>query len=277
VMLQEDARLLGEQIVLVPALRLDWSEGFGETWLPSVGIVVAPVPWLRVRANLQRSYRVPDFEELYFPDKGYQRGNPDLQPERARNFDAGLELGMAHVGPLTDLRFAAGWFQQDIDESIVWMQISPDTVAPRNTGAARARGVELALAFAWTSYLRLSANHTELSAEIETGGPLPGRADRETFARAELGSPSLWKCVAELQRTGEIPVSPAGGRLLPARSVWNASAALNLARIPPLRGSPLRKLWLVAELRNLADVAVRDSLVAPQPGRNGSLGVEAEW
>ena len=38
-----------------------------------------------------------------------------------------------------------------------------------------------------------------------------------------------------------------------------------------------RRLWLHAALENIADVAIRDSLSFPQPGRSLRFGVEAEW
>jgi len=130
-----------------------------------------------------------------------------------------------------------------------------------------------------TKYLRLSANHTGLDTEsLTTGLPLPGRPDIETNFRAEIGAVRSWKLVAELQHTGEIPVSASGARFLPARSVWNASASLNLAAFPPLGpNGVLRSLWLVLALNNIGDVAVRDLLYLPQPGRNGYIGVEVDW
>jgi outer membrane cobalamin receptor len=279
VMASDDLGWLGDRILLVPALRYEWSQDFGSEWLPGLGVVLAPVSWLRLKANVQRSYRLPDFDELYLPDKGFIRGNPDLVPELALNADAGLELIADRLGPIRDLVFSGGLFLQEIDESIVWMPISPFTVAPQNTGPARVRGYELALRFGVTRYLRLSANHTGLDSEsLTTGRPLVGRADNETNFRVEVGPAQVWKLVAELQRTGEIPVSASGQRRLPARSVWNTSASLNLAQLPGLRLDRwTNDLWLFATLTNVGDVAVRDVLSFPRPGRSGYLGMEMQW
>jgi vitamin B12 transporter len=277
--LQEEAAFWGQRLTFVPAVRLEWNEGLGERWLPSLGIVAAPVPWLRIKGNVQSAYRVPSFNELYFPDKGYIRGNPNLAPESGRSADIGLDLILARLGPILDLSFSAAFFVQKIEDSIVWVPISPFTDAPVNMGPAKLHGYELALAFGVTEYLRLSANHTGLRSESSvTGLPLPGRAENETFFRAQLGPPGIWKLTAELHRLGEIPVSASGSRLLPARSVWNASASLNLAGIPGVGLDRfVDELWLYVTLNNISDIAVRDLLFAPQPGRSGYLGMEIQW
>jgi vitamin B12 transporter len=274
--LQDSAAFFDRRLTLVPGVRMDWAEGFGASWLPSVGLVVSPVAWLDVVANANRSYRVPNFNELFYPDKGYIRGNPDLDPEDSINFDAGLELGPFGFGLLRDLRLTSSVFLQEIDESIVWMKVSPFTVMPVNTGEARVRGVEVALAFGLTDYLRLSGNYTKLDAEsTNTGLPLVGRPDAEAYARIELGPRDHFKLTGELEYSGEIFVSPGGALRIGARSVWNASAAWNLARLDALGLDRfVDSLWIHVTLNNLSDVAVRDLLFAPQPGRAGYIGVE---
>lgn len=279
VALREESSWWEERIAVVPGIRLEWVQGIGETWLPALGVVLTPLPWLRVQGNVQRSFRAPSFDELYLPDKGFIRGNPDLRPEEARNADVGLVLSLARLGPLADLRLEGSLFQQDIDDSIVWIPVSPRTVEPNNTGPARVRGYELALELSWTRFVRLRANHTGLETEsLTTGLPLPGRTDDETFVRLEIGERGRWKLVGEMQRTGTIPVSPSGAIRLPARIVWSGSAAVNLAAFSALRmPERLRELWLYATLTNIGDVAVRDALFFPQPGRSGFLGAEVEW
>jgi vitamin B12 transporter len=279
VLLQEEARLFDDRIAVVPGVRLDWTEGVGNVWLPSLGVILEPLSWLRIRGGVERSYRVPALDELYYPDKGFIRGNPDLLPELARNADVGAELSLRSLGPLRDLRFYGGFYQQDVENSIVWTTVSPRTVAPINTGPARVRGWELAASLALTDYLRLSANHTDVDARSSsTGRRLPGRADHETFFRTEVGPVELWKLMAELQDTGEIVVSESGNRTLPARSVWNLAASLNLAGLPVLGLDRwLTKLWLFAQINNVGDVSVRDALSFPQPGRNAHMGLEIEW
>jgi len=265
--------------LLVPALRGEATEGFDFQWIPAIGARLEPWDWLRLRANAGRAYRTPDFEELYHPDQGFLRGNPDLEAEDAWTFDAGLELALAQVWRVEDIHLAASWFRRDIDDSIVWVQINPTTIAPINTGDAAMQGVELALSFRITDYVRVNLNHTELDSERDaTGDDLPGVPKRESFARVQLGPPDLLKLVGEWQRTDDLLVTEGGGRYLPDRSVWNASLSLNLAALRWLRLERWSNaLWFYVEGNNLSDEAVRDTLAFPQPGRNFAVGFEASW
>ncbi len=279
VMLAEDARFFDEWLTIVPALRLDWTQGFGATWLPSLGAVISPLRWIRLKSNIEKSFRTPSFDELFYPDKGFIEGDPNLSAESARNADVGLELVFARVGPIRNARLSGGFFHQQINESIVWMQVSPNKVMPVNTGEVQIQGYEVGLSLSLTTYLTLSANRTGLTATgSNTGAPLVGRAESETNFRAELGRGQAWKLVAELQHTSEIPTAANGSSILPARSVWNANAAVDLVHLSMLGlDRRLTKLWLFVQLNNIGDVAVLDGLYFPQPGRNGHLGLEVEW
>ncbi|MFL2937022.1 MAG: TonB-dependent receptor plug domain-containing protein [Myxococcota bacterium] len=279
VVVRDHISLWEDRIALVPGLRFEWNQGFDDQWLPAFGAVITPLPWLRIRGNIQKSYRAPGFDELYLPDKGFIAGNPDLEAESARNADVGVEVIVDEWGPLHSVRASLGYFQQDIDNSIAWVPVSPVKVMPVNTGAARVRGVETSLSFALTRFVRFTANYTGLDAENRaTGGPLAGRADAEADVRVEVGESDRYKCVAEYQYTGAIPASASGQISLPARSVWNGQLGLNLAAFPviPLPSS-IRSFWLYASLENISDVAIRDAIYFPQPGRNGHLGMEVEW
>ena len=79
---------------------------------PAQGITDGQV--LRLKGNVERSYRVPTFDELYL-DEGTLRGNPDLRPEDAVNFDLGVELSRARWGPVSRLRLEVVGFWNDKD------------------------------------------------------------------------------------------------------------------------------------------------------------------
>jgi outer membrane cobalamin receptor len=272
-------RLLGERVLISGNVRLDRAGGFGTEVLGGGGLAIAPAPWLRVRAQAGRAYRVPTFDELFHPDEGFLTGNPDLEPEDALNYDAGLELELADLGPLSDLHLSATVFRRDIDESIVWLLVGPNTIRPENTGDATADGVELAGSLRITRFVRLAAQQTFVDSRRDaTRRHLPGQPEDETFVRLQLGPDPVWKVVGELSHVGEMLVSEGGSRRLPSREVWNASAALNLVEWP---GFGLRRivseLWLSARLNNIGDVAVRDAVAFPQPGRNASAAIEIRW
>jgi len=277
---QDDLALLDDRLRLVPALRFDDTEGFGAEWLPRFGVIAAVFPWLHLKGNIERSFRVPTFDELFFPDRGFLRGNPALQPEKALNGDVGFEIGADRLGPVSDASLEAAWFHNDVDQSIVYVLVSPSLVEPVNTGAATIEGVEVTARMRLLDWVGLSASYTHLSATLNRDGtPLPGRADDEAHFRVELGPPSrAVRLVGEAQLTSEIPVSESGNTVLPDRTVYDASLIVDLARLgllPPQL--PLASLLVTLEGRNLTDRSVRDALFFPQPGRTVALRVETKW
>ena len=279
-LVQDDLSLLGGRVRLAPALRWEHTEGFGGRWIPRVGLLVEPLPGLRLRGNLERAYRVPSFDELYFPDEGFLRGNPGLRPEESTDGDVGVELAWERLGPLSALRFEAVWFRRDIDESIVWVLASPTLVEPANTGPATVRGWELSGSLRLLEWVELSANHTRLDAELDaTGTPLPGRAARETSVRLAIGPPSqAARLVVERQEVSEIPVTPTGNTRIPDRTVWDLARWVDLARVAGLRERiPADALRLGFEVANLTDELVRDAQYFPQPGRSWLVRLEGTW
>lgn len=277
---QQELGLFEERLRLVPALRFDRTRGFGGRWIPRVGAIWRALPGLRAKANWERSFRIPSLDELFFPDQGFLRGNPDLAPEEATNVDAGIEVALARLGPWRDLRLQGAWFRHRIRESVVFALVSPFTVAPINTGRADERGFELSLRAGLGAWITLEANGTWLRARLAGSGTrLPGRPDRELSARARIAPPSgAFRLVAEIQETDRIPVSRAGNVFLPSRTVVDASASFDLARVGPVAGRiSLRELWLVLEGENLGDRSVRDARFFPQPGRRVGVRLEGAW
>lgn len=98
-----------ERLELVGAVRHERYDDFGSATSPKLGIVWEPVGGLRLRASYGTSFRTPALRELNQPvgiSSGQLRdannvarsvllltgGNPDLKPERARSYTAGVQL-----------------------------------------------------------------------------------------------------------------------------------------------------------------------------------------
>jgi vitamin B12 transporter len=88
----------------------------------------------RLFALAGTGFRAPDATDRY----GYG-GNPDLQPERSRNYEVGLQHA---VTPRQSVRLSA--FENDIDDLIDFTVLSYDPFlgVNQNVAAARIRGVE---------------------------------------------------------------------------------------------------------------------------------------
>lgn len=94
---QDEWRLgSSDQLVVVPAARVDVDTQFGGHATPRLAARWQPAATLLVRGSVGMGYRAPDFKELLLrfanPSAGYVvDGNPDLQPESSRSVQGGVE------------------------------------------------------------------------------------------------------------------------------------------------------------------------------------------
>lgn len=274
--IEVESSWLAERLSLAPSLRMERFQGFDLEWIPGLHLRARPLPMLELHAAAARSYRVPSFQELYMPDRGFERGNENLRPEDAESVEVGTTLYSPFDAAWLDFEIEATWFWSRIDDSIAYQLISTNVVAPVNTGRSKTHGYELALRYSPHPWLRLIASRTVTQAEIDDGdSPIPGIAASLTDVRIELGPADVLKLVGELHYTGRIPVSGGGAASLPSRTSYDASASIDLARIEWLPVDQYSKsLWLSVRGRNLANESIRDGKYLPRPGRNFAVALE---
>lgn len=131
---------------------------------------------LRARASAGTAFKAPTFNDLYFPPSFFFSGNPNLEPERSRSFEAGLDYSVGRH------RLSANYFQNRIRDIIV---VDPTTFATViNLDRARIRGVELAYHGEIGDWGIVALATYQNPENEETGDLLPRRA-RE-FASVEL-------------------------------------------------------------------------------------------
>lgn len=118
--------------------RLDKNSAFGtfETMRASVAYVLSAVA--RVRASIGSAFTAPSFYQNFA--SGYVTGNPNLQPERSRSAEVGVDAFLAD-GKLT-LK-ATGFFQQFHDIIDYSGNAPPGTPSYDNVAGADANGLEL--------------------------------------------------------------------------------------------------------------------------------------
>lgn len=236
-------------------LRADDYSDFGghTTWLAGYGLELAR-GW-RVLASASTAFRAPTFNDLYNPAWG---GNPNLRPEKARSWEAGLQY--AH-GPW-NARLVR--FDTRTRDLIVYQWPSGNV----NLRRAQVEGWELSLTAPLgadtTVALSLTAQDPR---DADTGQGLLRRAKR-------LGSLSLrhapgpWSLAVEVKASGareDVHATAFTRTRLPGYAVVNLSGAYRLSDA----------LSLNARIDNLFD---RDySLVHGYntPGRSGQL--QLEW
>ncbi len=109
--------------------------------LPGISASYAITKWLSVRGNVQRSFRAPSLNELYY----VPGGNEQLKPEQGWSEDAGYKLSLENdaVSFSHDLSV----FNRVIDDWILWFGGSIWT--PHNIATVHSRGVETENKLEW--------------------------------------------------------------------------------------------------------------------------------
>jgi len=170
---QDQFALGRHQFIL--GLRRDDDESFGAQTTGNATWGMALRDDLRLTASYGTAFKAPTFNDLYYPNDGFYGGNPDLDPETARNVELGLRYELAA------LSFNMNVFRNDIDDLIIF-DAAQATVD--NIDRARIDGAEGGVTWRtedWRAHAALTVLDTE---NRTTGGELPRRA--ETSARVEV-------------------------------------------------------------------------------------------
>ncbi len=112
-------------------------------FLPGANASFAITPWLSVRANVQRTYRAPTLNELYY----YPGGNRQLKPEQGWCEDAGYSI-RAKIGKLS-IQHDLSVYNRNIHDWIIWLGGAVWT--PHNIAEVHSRGIETENNLAYTA------------------------------------------------------------------------------------------------------------------------------
>ena len=269
-----------DAVSLIGAVRAEASEGRGDAegstfrpLLPAVGAIGRLHRRIEVRANAARTFRLPDFDELYLDLEGI-RGRPDLDPEEAWTTDAAVRFG-ADDDPVA-LQIAG--FYRDIDSTILFLPVSSRLIEAQNLRGATSRGLETAGRLDIADRWRLDVGYTYTRATLDNGEgeptvQLPGQPRHRVGVEADIDLTSLaiWSALPEV-------------RLMPSahyRSRVNLDHFGHLANDPSLRLDLGAAIGLTSniragvEARNLLDNRqTQESLHRPLPGRSFHASVE---
>jgi len=157
------------EMIFYPSVRYDAFSDVSGDISPKLGLNIGLLkdPGLRLRASYGKSFRAPDFNDLYW----LSGGNPFLRPERALAFDAGLRADLPLWG---SLRLDASYFSIDCRDRIVWVPSIGTLWSPKNISSAVSRGFEVEAS--WSGLdgaLRITLNSTWTDVK-KTSADYPG-------------------------------------------------------------------------------------------------------
>ncbi|HXX37395.1 MAG TPA: TonB-dependent receptor [bacterium] len=155
--LQDDWQV-GPRVLLSAGVREDVFQLYGTQVDPRAGLVFLLNDRLALRVAAGRTFRAPSFDELA-PSLS---GNPNLQPETAWSYDAGLEYAVAQGLTLT----VTGYYT-DATNLIV---SAPPNYVPMNVGHALVSGGSIELAGQVSDQWFVRANYTsQYARDANTG------------------------------------------------------------------------------------------------------------
>ncbi len=158
-----------EKLNITAGLRYDYHQVFGGQFNPRIGIAYRLQDALSIKASVGRAYRAPTYNDLYWPEDGYVGGNPNLLPETAWAYEAGLTF----ISEQRDIQAELNIFQKKVKDLINWAPDSAGVWRPINIGSAQVEGIEVILKKDFQKHFTTNLNYTYLNAlDLDTGNQL---------------------------------------------------------------------------------------------------------
>ncbi|MFZ4428588.1 MAG: TonB-dependent receptor [Saprospiraceae bacterium] len=243
---------------ITPGALMSYYSDFGARLLPGIegGWQISP-SW-RAYWNAGYTFRVPTFTDLYYQDPG-NIGNPDLRPESALAFEAGLK----YLRP--GLLASAAFFNRRSEDLIDWTKTRPsDRWQTRNLGNIVFNGWELALEASPAPKIgKFYLSYTFIEATQSQDAAFLSRYALDQLRHQLIGGADL--------RLGTHLSAGARVRYLDRVNLEDYTVA-------DLRLRWQDKGWSIfTEATNLTNTAYSEANLVPMPGRWFSLGFSLEF
>jgi vitamin B12 transporter len=254
----------------VPMARFDWlsdsrmrpdsvlTRASTRVVSPKLSLSYSGPVWLDLYASVGRSFRAPTFNELYWPEDPWTRGNPRLKPEWATSIDlnATARYGSSVSGRL-------GLWHSSLTDLIQWQPDSAYIYRPVNLDTATITGAEVEVS--------LSSTHAGIDGSATY--MLARSQGMDLIYRPRLSyTASPWAGWGPVRLTGDIhctgqryttpdALPPNSTNSLPAYLLFDVGLAVSptFGRV----GTALR-----GGIRNLLDLPYEVMRGYPVPGRN---------
>ena len=108
-----------KQFMLIPSIKAIISSEGGKTFtaVPKLGMLWNLTDSFSLKNNYFRSFKLPDFLDLYWPNDGWMKGNPNLKPEDGWGADLGADWRYKELFQL-ESTFFAKWIKDMIGWSV---------------------------------------------------------------------------------------------------------------------------------------------------------------
>jgi vitamin B12 transporter len=205
-------------------LRHDKNEQFGSENTFNAALTVPVNADNQLILSYAEGFRVPTFADLYWPDEGWYKGNPDIEPEKSKSYE------LQWRSQLTDSTvLEASIYRTDFRNLITYVSDPLTWVGTMdNVDRARIQGFEASLKqelFGWQGNLGLSIIDPR---NRENGHVLANRAKRTLTLDldrqfGDIGVGASFKAVSKSYADGANTSELGGYGVLDLRASWQAS------------------------------------------------------
>ncbi|MCB0284624.1 MAG: TonB-dependent receptor [Calditrichaeota bacterium] len=122
-------------------------------FLPGAGLTFE-FKTLSVFVSTAQNYRIPSFNEMYWPGLG----NKDLKPEKSNNYEAGI----SHKQRIGDFSMdnSLALYQSSVTNQIKWLPNARGDFIPSNILEISSKGIEVASDIRWYDLIQLNVNYS---------------------------------------------------------------------------------------------------------------------
>ena len=173
---QDEIKFLDGKINLVPGIRYDDHSTFGNEFSPKLSAMYQIFDATTLRFSVGEAFKSPTIRQLYY-DAPYKHGNyynvsnPDLKPETALAYSAGVEQWLMNHR----LMFSAGYFRNEVEDMVIAEETGTfynglPLQIYRNVNEAKIQGLEILSKAMVFENCSLSLSYTYTDSENKENG-----------------------------------------------------------------------------------------------------------
>jgi iron complex outermembrane receptor protein len=235
--------------------REEFFSGAGRQFSPTASAGLWASSHVRLRAGASHAFRLPSYTELYYHDPA-NVGSPDLRPEKAWSYEAGLDwnAGARVRGDVTV-------FERRERDGIDYIRRSPDDIwRAANFERLNFTGVEASLTLRPARGQQLDLRYTALRGTQEVGA---GVFSKYVFNYPRHNGLVAWQGALGGGLVARARIGALDRQARDPYAVWDAGVAYSRGRVRPF-----------LQLMNLTATRYQEILGVPMPGRGIVGGVE---
>ncbi len=132
--------LVSNRILISVEFRQEYVEGEFTPFVFSVGGDITLLTGIHLKGVISKHYALPVYDDLYWNEDAYSKGNPDLTSEYGWNSEAGIMHLIERKNLL--LHHEITVFRNYMNNSIIWLKADDGKWTPENVNKSLSRGFE---------------------------------------------------------------------------------------------------------------------------------------